>query len=84
MGMAGHAQAKKNRNFFKNLHRLKMVQFAKLTCLNSESSFKTLFKETKIYLMRGLSTPVRVPSSVKCRLTLPLPWQGVASSRLIE
>ena len=36
MGMAGHAQAKKIRNFFKNLHRLKMVQFAKLTCLNRQ------------------------------------------------
>ena len=35
-GMAGHAQAKKNVDFFKNVHRLKMVQFAKLTCLNRQ------------------------------------------------
>ena len=33
--------------------------------------------------MRDFSTPVRLPSSIRCRLMLPIPWQGVALSRLI-
>ena len=52
MGMAGHAQAKKNRNFFKNLHRLKMVQFAKLTCLNRQIPIFWKFS-----LLQGVYSP---------------------------
>ena len=36
MGMAGHAQARKKSEKKIFLHRLKMVQFAKLTCFNCQ------------------------------------------------
>ena len=60
MGMAGHAQARKksDEKFF--LHRLKMVQFAKLTCLNRQ--IPTFWKFS---LLQGVSSPDLVIFSQK-------------------
>ena len=52
MGMARHAQARKKSDEKIFLHRLKMVQFAKLTCLNRQ--IPTFWKFS---LLQGASSP---------------------------
>ena len=52
MGMAGHAQARKKSEKIFFLHRLKMVQFAKLTCLNRQIPIFWKFS-----LLQGVYSP---------------------------